>query len=144
MADFPRRGDDGTREVGRTKKILVVEDNDDLRALLLDVLADADFEVMAARNGAEALELGHAFRPDAIILDLMMPVMDGPAFLERRRQTRWLTAVPVLVLTAHQFVHRVLDGLAPTAVLRKPYDLDELISAVHALCDGETGRERIC
>ena len=144
MTEFTSRGGGGNREIGSTKKILVVEDNDDLRSLLLDVLEDADFEVMAARNGAEALELGHAFRPDAIILDLMMPVMDGPAFLERRRQTPWLTAVPVLVLTAHPFVHRVLDGLAPTAVLRKPYDLDDLLAAVHGLCDGETGRERVC
>jgi hypothetical protein len=48
------------------------------------------------------------------------------------------------VLTAHPYHHRVLDGLGPTAVLRKPYDVDELIAAVQALCEGETGRGLVC
>jgi two-component system, sensor histidine kinase and response regulator len=134
----------GQRECGSVRQILVVEDNYDLRTLLVDVLTEAGFEVIAARDGAEALELGAAHGPDAIVLDLMMPVMDGPTFLERRRETPWLMAVPVLVLTAHPWVHRVLDGLAPTAVLRKPYNLDELIAAIQILCDGDTGRERVC
>ena len=84
------------------------------------------------------------WQPAAIVLDLMMPVMDGAAFLRERRQVPWLASVPVLVLTAHPYHHRVLDGLGPTAVLRKPYDVDELIAAVQALCEGETGRSQVC
>ncbi len=99
---------------------------------------------MAVSNGAEALEIGGTWLPAAIVLDLMMPVMDGAAFLRERRQVPWLASVPVLVLTAHPFHHRVLDGLGPTAVLRKPYDVDELIAAVQALCEGETGRSLVC
>lgn len=125
-------------------RVLVVEDNDDLRSLLGDVLEDAGFEVMAVSNGAEALEAARGWAPAAIVLDLMMPVMDGAAFLRERRLLPSLASVPVLVLTAHPYHHRVLDGLGPTAVLRKPYDLDELISAVQALCEGETGRGQAC
>ena len=144
MTDIVGRCSGDEREHDRVRRILVVEDNDDLRCLLLDVLNDSGFDVVAARDGAEALELGAAYSPDAIVLDLMMPVMDGPTFLERRRETPWLKTIPVLVLTAHPWVHRVLDGLAPTAVLRKPYNLDDLIAAVQALCDGETGRKQVC
>ena len=125
-------------------RVLIVEDNDDLRGLLADVLEDAGFEVTAVSNGAEALALVPAWRPEAIVLDLMMPVMDGAAFLRERRNRPVIASVPVLVLTAHPYHHRVLDGLAPTAVLRKPYDLDDLIAAVQALCDGETGRSQTC
>ena len=125
-------------------RVLIVEDNEDLRALLGDVLDDAGFDVLTVSNGAEALEATRRWQPAAIVLDLMMPVMDGAAFLRERRLVPALASVPVLVLTAHPYHHRVLDGLGPTAVLRKPYDLDELISAVQALCDGETGRGQAC
>jgi CheY-like chemotaxis protein len=74
----------------------------------------------------------------------MMPVMDGPSFLRERQALPWLAAIPVLVLTAHPYHHRELDGLAPTAALRKPYDVDDLIAAVEALRDGETGRSEAC
>ena len=121
------------------KRVLIVEDNDDLRMLLGDVLDDAGFEVGAVGNGAEALEVLAEWRPDAIVLDVMMPVMDGAAFLRERRELPWLMEIPVLVLTAHPFHQRVLDGLAPTAVLRKPYDLDDLLAAVQALSAGASG-----
>lgn len=122
-------------------RILIVEDNTDLRDLLADVLADAGFEVMAATNGAEALAAGAAWRPDAIVLDLMMPVMDGPTFLRARQDVPTLVSLPVLVLTAHPYHYRALAGVMPTAVLRKPYDLDDLIAAVESLSAGETGRD---
>jgi CheY-like chemotaxis protein len=144
MTSITSRRGHAERGVGGVSRVLIVEDNDDLRLLLGDVLDDAGFEVEAARDGAEALELARTWQPAAIVLDLMMPVMDGAAFLRERQALPWLATVPVLVLTAHQFHHRVLDGLAPTAVIRKPYDVDDLIAAVHELCDGETGRGRAC
>jgi DNA-binding response OmpR family regulator len=144
MTNITSRWGRGERGVGPVNRVLIVEDNDDLRTLLGDVLGDAGFEVAAVSNGAEALALMGGWLPEAIVLDLMMPVMDGAAFLRERREEPALARVPVLVLTAHPYHHRVLDGLAPTAVLRKPYDLDELIAAVQALCDGETGRGRVC
>ena len=144
MTTITSRRGRGGRGVENVNRVLIVEDNDDLRALLGDVLDDAGFDVLAVGNGAEALRAIQAWRPAAIVLDLMMPVMDGAAFLKERRHIPHLAAVPVLVLTAHPHHHRVLEGLGPTAVLRKPYDLDELISAVQALCVGETGRGRAC
>ena len=144
MTGVPSRRGYGECDAAGGARVLVVEDNNDLRSLLADVLTDAGFEVTAVANGVEALELLHAWQPEAIVLDLMMPVMDGPTFLRERRRVPGLSSVPVLVLTAHPYHYRVLDGLGPTAVLRKPYDVDELIDAVHALCRGETGRGLVC
>ena len=119
-------------------RVLVVEDNQDLRLLLADVLADAGYEVQAASDGAAALEILAWWLPSVIVLDLMMPVMDGEAFLRMRREQPGLWGIPVLVLTAHSQHHRVLDGLAPSAVLRKPYDLDDLLATVETLVRGES------
>ncbi len=124
-------------------RVLVVEDNPDLRTLLTDALTDAGFEIRTVANGEEALASVETFRPQAIVLDLMMPVMDGPTFLLHRRSVPALQAIPVLVLTAHPGHRRVLDGLNVTVVLRKPYDLNELIDAVDTLCSGESGRDQV-
>jgi len=144
MTSITSRLGRGECDAEGTQRVLVVEDNDDLRSLLEDVLDDAGFEVVAVANGAEGLELARSWRPAAIVLDLMMPVMDGAAFLRERDRVPGLAAVPVLVLTAHPYHYQVLDGLNPMAVLRKPYDVDELIAAVQALCAGETGRGQVC
>lgn len=124
-------------------RILVVDDTPALRMLLVDALLDAGFEARAAENGQAALAVAESWLPDAIILDIMMPVMDGPTFLRTRRQRPALAAVPVLVLTAQPTHDRLLQGLDATVILRKPYDLDELLDAVRALADGETGRGEV-
>ena len=121
-------------------RILVVDDTPALRMLLVDALEDAGLEARGAANGQEALAVAQDWLPDAIILDIMMPVMDGPTFLRVRRQRPTLSAIPVLVLTAQPSQDRLLQGLDATVILRKPYDLDELLDAVRALASGETGR----
>lgn len=125
-------------------RVLVVEDTPALRTLLAEALSDAGFDVQSAEHGAEALQIAEDWRPDVILLDLMMPVMDGPTFLKSRQQLPWLRAVPVMVLTAQPSQERLLDGLGATVTLRKPYDLDRLMDAIHALAQGETGRSQAC
>jgi two-component system response regulator MprA len=125
------------------KRVLVVEDNTDLRDLLADALTDAGYDVEKVANGAEALACIETWLPDAILLDLMLPVMDGAELLRIRRERPFLARVPVMVLTAHPFHRRVLDGLGATLVVRKPYNLDELLDAVAALCAGEDGRDSV-
>src|SRR5690349_16282155 len=131
MASITSRYWGGDRRGGTSvRRILVVEDNDDLRAVLTDALIDAGYDVSEASNGAEGLTLAEAWLPDAILLDLMMPIMDGADFLRARLERPFLARVPVMVLTAHPFHHRVIDGLGATLVLRKPYDLGELLDAI--------------
>lgn len=88
------------------KKILVVEDNEDNRNILIFRLKNmGNFEVLCASNGKEALELAEQWRPDLIIMDLKMPIMDGWEATWSLRQTEWGKDLPVIALTAH-----VMDG----------------------------------
>jgi DNA-binding response OmpR family regulator len=125
-------------------RILIVEDNQDLRLLLREALDDDEHEVRAAADGLEALAIAAEWPPDAIVLDLMMPNMDGAGFLHERRARPELAAVPVLVLTAHPHHQRVVAGLDVTLLLRKPYDLNELMAALDVMCAGQDGRQRAC
>jgi len=80
-----------------TQTILVVDDDERLRALVGTYLTQAGFRVLMAGNGAEALRLAHAEKPDLVILDVMMPEMDGYAFLRAFRRD---ASTPVILLTA--------------------------------------------
>ena len=83
------------------KKILVVEDNEDTREILLYRLKSmGDYEVLLASNGKEALEMATQTKPDLIIMDLKMPVMDGWEATKALRQTEWGKDLPVIALTA--------------------------------------------
>ena len=83
------------------KKILVVEDNEDTREILLYRLKSmGNYEVLLASNGKEALEMATQSRPDLIIMDLKMPVMNGWEATKALRQTEWGKDLPVIALTA--------------------------------------------
>lgn len=83
------------------KKILVVEDNEDNRDILVYRLKNmGEFEILMASNGREALEIALRSKPDLIIMDLKMPVMDGCEATRSLRQTEWGRNVPVIALTA--------------------------------------------
>ncbi len=115
-------------------RILLVEDDSSLRETLADVLVDEGFEVSAAANGREALEKLAANHPDLILLDLVMPVMDGWAFREAQRKCPDLASIPTVVLSATS----PLDGpglhtLDAEAVISKPVRMERLIGALRAL-----------
>lgn len=115
-------------------RILLVEDDSSLRDTLADVLADEGFEVAAAANGREALDRLAAIHPDLIVLDLVMPVMDGWAFREEQRKRPDLAAIPTVVLSA-SYPSDVpgLPALGAEAVLSKPVRTERLIGALRAL-----------
>ncbi len=83
----------------KTYKVVVVEDNHDLRFLYSFKLENEGFTVKSAGDGAEALALIKAFKPDIILLDLLLPVMSGPEMLARLRSEEWASDIRVIVLT---------------------------------------------
>jgi len=143
MTSITHRWGNENRGGVRVNRILIVEDNPDLRELLADALSDAGYEVDSVSNGAEALTRAEAWLPDAILLDLMLPIMTGAEFLRARLERPFLARVPVMVLTAHPFYHRLLDGLGASLVVRKPYNLEELLDAVAALCARDMGQDEV-
>ncbi len=80
--------------------VLVVDDERDIRELLLDELKDSGYETIEAENGAEALDRVYTDRPDIVLLDLMMPVMDGIQVLEVLKFNPQTANIPVVLLTA--------------------------------------------
>jgi CheY-like chemotaxis protein len=112
-----------------TTRVLVVDDDPVLRETLEAVLAGEGYEVEAAGNGLEALSVLPGWRPDLIILDLMMPIMDGWRFRAEQRQTP-SADVPVLVLTSHWDAASAGAGIDATEMLRKPFDLDQLLNTI--------------
>jgi CheY-like chemotaxis protein len=118
-----------------SRRVLIVDDDDDVRATISDVFEDLGYLVTTASNGLEALTmLEHGLAPDVVILDLMMPVLDGHAFLERRAASPALRAIPVLVMSAVASRTRALG----VASLTKPVNLDELLAMVEQLLETRT------
>ncbi len=113
--------------------ILVVEDHDDSRRLLEDLLMTAGFEVQTATNGAEALRYLRDQRPDAIVLDLMLPWVNGVEVLATIREQPDLARIPVLVTTATATSQNDLRAFQPIVVMRKPLALDTIVPAIENL-----------
>jgi CheY-like chemotaxis protein len=113
--------------------VLLVEDDEDLRKMMVQLLALEGFRVAAVANGREALDyLNDYERPSLILLDLMMPVMDGWEFRQRLGDNPAVADVPVVVLSS-------LDPdrsaeIAPDTVLKKPVDVYDLLDLVRRYC----------
>ena len=122
---------------GRGSRLaLVVDDMADNRELLRNALESDGWMVEEAANGLEALEHLERHRPDAILLDLMMPEMDGISFVERLRTSERNRSIPVLVVTAKEITpadRQRLSGGVQAIVQKGAVDLSELVSQTRAL-----------
>jgi len=119
-------------EDARARRILIVDDEPVLRELLAFVLMDSGYEVRGASNGAEALALCQEERFDLVLLDVMMPVMDGREFLRARDLSA--CRVPVIVMSAVRALD-VLKQPGVVAFLPKPFDLVEMERLTSAFLD---------
>jgi CheY-like chemotaxis protein len=119
-------------------RVLVVDDDPDVRSLVVDVLIDAGYETLAAGDGEEAIALAGAERPSLIILDVMMPEMDGYTVLTRLRALATTREIPVIVLTGEGApIYRTLSlGVGAVAHLTKPVGPTQLIDVVQRLLAG--------
>jgi DNA-binding response OmpR family regulator len=117
---------------GVSKTILVVDDKANVRQLVQDYLAQQGFRVVTAANGREALYAARHELPDAILLDIMMPEMDGYEFLQHYRRER---SVPVIILTARDEESDAVRGLELGAddYVIKPFRMRELAARVRAV-----------
>jgi DNA-binding response OmpR family regulator len=114
------------------RRVLVVDDDPDIRGLLRELLDRRGFDVTEARDGQEALRAFFAQRPDLVVLDVAMPVLDGWKTLERIRE---LSDVPVVMLTARTTELEKTRGLRAGAddYVTKPFGRQELLARVDAV-----------
>ncbi len=123
------------------KRILLVEDDQSICELMTDVLEGDGWSVTTAGNGVEALVKMRAFDHDLVMLDLMLPILDGWGVLAERRQHAELRAVPVLVMSAGSTggMNRA-TALGADGCIPKPFELDDVLARVESLrtCPGKT------
>jgi CheY-like chemotaxis protein len=107
------------------RRILIIDDEDDIREVAaLSLESVAGWKVSTASSGADGIRAAHAERPDAILMDVMMPAMDGPTTFREMQRSPEIANIPVLLLTAKvQGVdQRRFAGLGVAGVLFKPFD----------------------
>lgn len=117
-------------------EILVVDDDIDIREAMVFVLEDAGYRVSAAENGARALDRLHGgTAPSLILLDLMMPIMDGWQFLTEVAREPRLAAIPIVAITGVGASVLRTMSLGTDAILEKPVNLDLLLATVQRYCE---------
>jgi CheY-like chemotaxis protein len=114
--------------------ILVVDDEFSVAEVLESVLADAGHDVVIAINGRQGLERLHERQPDLVLLDFMMPIMDGPAMLKAMRGDPAHRDVPAVVMSSlpESTIAEAAKGMY-AAFLRKPFKLGAVVDVVNAV-----------
>jgi DNA-binding response OmpR family regulator len=114
------------------RKILVVDDEESVRHVVSFTLEQAGYAVECAANGDECLEKVYSFRPDLVLLDLMMPTVDGWEVLRLLRSNPETEAVQVVLLTAKGEIHDIMFALQQGAAdyITKPFGKRELLERV--------------
>lgn len=112
------------------RQVLIVDDEFGLAEVMSDLLTERGFHVLIAMNGKIAWDLMEQSAPQLILLDMMMPVMDGPTLLQRMRKDPRYAALPVIMMTSLPTTRfEYLNGLYQAAV-RKPFSPEQLFALV--------------
>lgn len=113
-------------------RVLIVDDDPNIRRLLIAVLQRHQYETLSASNGLEALAEMRASKPDLVIIDLVMPLMSGWDVLRERAGDPSLLRIPILVISASNIQNTSADILADHVcrVIAKPFDLDNVLATV--------------
>lgn len=124
------------KEVKSNKKILVVEDDIDLREAIVEKFKSENFEVFESSNGKDGLEKALRIRPDLILLDLIMPKMDGTTMLRKLREDKWGRLVPVIILTNISDAEKLAEALeigVDEYLLKAEWKLKDVVDKVRKI-----------
>ena len=122
------------------KKVLIVEDDGNIAELLHLYLEKEGFETQVAKDGGRGVEMFRSFQPDLVLLDIMLPIMDGWAVLKKIRET---DKTPVIMLTAKGETEDKVSGLEQGAddYIVKPFEMKEVLARIHAVLRRAGGEE---
>lgn len=125
----------------KNKTILIVEDEEAQSGILRDSLQENNFSTLVAVNGKEALDLGLKNHPDLILLDLLMPEMDGMTALKKIREDAWGASVPVIILTnlnadSEELVQAMVMGRPVCYLIKSDWKIQDVIKKVKEILKG--------
>ncbi len=124
---------------GSVTRILVVDDDPVIRDLLGDVLEAEGYEVFQAANGQAAVEIARVWMPQVILMDLMMPVLDGSSAIRILKSDVMTRRIRIILMSAVMNLRHHSDDIRADGLLDKPFDLDMLLNDVAYLIDTEDG-----
>ena len=120
------------------KTVLVVDDEPTIRTLVNAILEDSDIRTVEAADGPQALDMARRYRPDLVLLDVVMPRMDGFAVCQRMKAEQSTAAVPVLLLTAlvQESDHQRARSVGADGIVQKPFSPAALRATVESMLEG--------
>ena len=127
----------------RMKRVLVVDDQSDCSEPMARLLKLCGFDAQTAANGRDALDKLHQWAADLVLLDLMMPIMDGRTFRERQLASPSLAAIPVIVFSAYRDVAAAATEMKAVGHLEKPVRLPDLLRQVRQYCPNMGDHSRL-
>ena len=116
------------------KRVLIIDDEEDIQAVIQALLETSDYEIDSAENGQVALEkLQGEVKPDIVLLDLMMPQMSGYTLLNELHHRGLNTAFSIIIMSADVFTKQQMDRMGVKAFISKPFDVNELQQMIESL-----------
>ncbi len=118
------------------KKVLIADDQIHIRKIIADKVSRAGYTVITAEDGQEAVDMAKAEKPDLIIMDIMMPRMDGIEAIKILKQYPDMANIPILVLTAMELGDNAMElaniGINDNNIITKPFSPKELLDTINA------------
>ncbi len=128
-----------TKQVKRYKNILVIEDNHAILDVITLILQSEAYKVAGLNRSADMMQHIDAFKPDLMILDIMLPDADGRELLSQIRNNQATTNIPVLMISAKYTAENIQHGdHKPNGFLAKPFDIDDLLDKIEGILAGKT------
>lgn len=112
------------------ERILIVEDDPAIQELLGEILQDEGYDTVVAADGRTGVELARNERPDLILMDIMLPVMDGVSAIQTLKSDPDTRPIPIIAMSAGSTLVRCAERLPADGVLGKPFNLDVLLASV--------------
>jgi len=132
----------GPKHTNVTKKILIIEDERSLREALVDILSLKNFQPLSAKNGKEGVKIALKEHPNLILLDLIMPKMDGKTVIKKIREDAWGQNVPIIILTNlsvtnEQFVTDAVAHKSTHYLIKSDWKLHDIVKKIEATLEGQ-------
>lgn len=116
------------------KNILVIEDNHAILDVITLILESEAFNVAGLNKGADFINHVQEFKPDVVIMDIMLPDIDGRVLLKELKETGETKHIPALMISArYNATNYILDGIEADDFMAKPFNIDELMDKIYAL-----------